>query len=434
MSNLNSHVRDYLKEFLKTKDPKFAVMVEGPWGVGKTHLIKQIIKEQTVNIPLYVSLYGVSSQNEFNRAIVKAATPDLITKSDKYTKTLTGFLSSLKVAGFSVDFNKMDFSDYLLSKLPETLVFDDLERSTLRPVEILGLINGFVEHEGKKIIILANEDQYWKESNDKKQKEKTVGRTLKIKAEIDIAFEEIISEFNDKFKEFIGSERELIINIFNKSETNNLRILSQTLWEFNRLFQVIEDNLLNNKEGMRSLLELFIILTIEYKANGLTIEDFRLRGQFNIGDKPEFKKLNSISEKYNNPEIIRGQFSTVLPSLLAEKFICEGEISANFVNESLQQTPNFHVPEKETEWQTVWWASERSEKDVQQAVKKMEQKFDEHGYTDPGIILHVFTCLYDLKEMGYTSSTKEQIFSKCSGYIKSLKGRSLLIGYDVEAV
>lgn len=61
---MNKGIHTYLEEYVKRPDPQFAVLIKGEWGCGKTHFVREWIKdwEQTVNEnvlePIYVSLYG----------------------------------------------------------------------------------------------------------------------------------------------------------------------------------------------------------------------------------------------------------------------------------------------------------------------------------------------------------------------------------------
>jgi GTPase SAR1 family protein len=73
----NKHGWDYLTYYLGLKHaPGFAVLVSGPWGVGKTYLLKAFLKEEfgeeTANY-VYVSLYGLSSIEEIDDALFQAA-------------------------------------------------------------------------------------------------------------------------------------------------------------------------------------------------------------------------------------------------------------------------------------------------------------------------------------------------------------------------
>src|SRR5271154_5873389 len=77
----NDHVREYLKYYLSLPfAPHFAVLVHGPWGVGKTHLIKNFINTQRPTQSgkwLYVSLYGLDNLDQVDEALLFAAFPAL---------------------------------------------------------------------------------------------------------------------------------------------------------------------------------------------------------------------------------------------------------------------------------------------------------------------------------------------------------------------
>lgn len=62
------------------------------------------------------------------------------------------------------------------------IIFDDLERSPLPLVEVMGFINRFVEHDKLKVIVIASEDDIPPDQKDeyKKRKEKLVGKTIKV--------------------------------------------------------------------------------------------------------------------------------------------------------------------------------------------------------------------------------------------------------------
>src|SRR5579863_10197722 len=83
----NKHVWDYLTYYLKlTHAPGFAVLLSGPWGVGKTYLLKAFLKKQfgddAANY-VYVSLYGLSTIEEIDNALFQAAFPILTGKVAK---------------------------------------------------------------------------------------------------------------------------------------------------------------------------------------------------------------------------------------------------------------------------------------------------------------------------------------------------------------
>ena len=72
----NQHVKEYLTYFIGfKKPPRYAVMLSGKWGAGKTHQVRKVLDELrpakggTVAKPyVLVSLYGLKSPEEIDRS------------------------------------------------------------------------------------------------------------------------------------------------------------------------------------------------------------------------------------------------------------------------------------------------------------------------------------------------------------------------------
>lgn len=71
------------------------------------------------------------------------------------------------------------------------MIFDDLERCAIHQKELFGYLNYFVEKEKYKVILIADENELKIVDEDyyKRTKEKLIGRTLKVEADIEAAFE-----------------------------------------------------------------------------------------------------------------------------------------------------------------------------------------------------------------------------------------------------
>ncbi|MBR1179875.1 hypothetical protein JQ617_38315 [Bradyrhizobium sp. KB893862 SZCCT0404] len=142
----NKQVWDYLDYYLSlAHSPRYAVLISGPWGVGKTHLLKAFLREkfgEDAKAYIYVSLYGLSNLDEIDDALFQAAFPAL---------TGTGAKVVGRVAKAGLKFLKFDPGDWnikeFLSKFNAKIyVFDDLERCEAPINSVLGYINQFVEH------------------------------------------------------------------------------------------------------------------------------------------------------------------------------------------------------------------------------------------------------------------------------------------------
>lgn len=126
----NEHVREYLSYYIEFKHaPHYAVLLKDVWGIGKNFLIRQILDAYYAgreNTYIYVSLYGLSSYEDLDRALRNAIYPILDNKATVVgTKIAKAALGFFKV---NTDINLRDFT----SKFKDALyVFDDLERCAL---------------------------------------------------------------------------------------------------------------------------------------------------------------------------------------------------------------------------------------------------------------------------------------------------------------
>src|SRR5687768_6444579 len=62
--NPNQHIKDYLSYYLSfSMPPRFAVLLNGPWGIGKTFLVRTFVDSLAKGEfrYVYVSLYGLTS-------------------------------------------------------------------------------------------------------------------------------------------------------------------------------------------------------------------------------------------------------------------------------------------------------------------------------------------------------------------------------------
>ena len=234
----NNHVWDYLAYYLKlTHAPGFAVLLSGPWGVGKTYLLKAFLKKQFGDDEaryVYVSLYGLSTIEEIDDALFQAAFPALTGKAAK----VAGRIAKAGLKFLKVDPGDWSIKEFLNKFEADVYVFDDLERCEAPINKVLGYINQFVEHAGAKVITLANEKEIRTDDNDyARRREKLIGKTLQVNSDFDAAFMHFASNIDhEEARSFIQSSLADIATIYAQSALNNLRILQQTMWDFEPIF------------------------------------------------------------------------------------------------------------------------------------------------------------------------------------------------------
>ncbi|WP_331445599.1 P-loop NTPase fold protein [Natranaerobius thermophilus] len=256
---VNNDIIETLRNYIIKDSNDFAIVLTGPWGCGKTffwnNYLSEIVKQES-KTPVYVSLYGVKEVNEIDVKIffeifsslpsVKKSVRELKFNKE-HGKMLLNTASSfglLKRDKYRVNVSEL----YSLGKV--VLCFDDLERSSLTTKEILGHINNYLERDNIPTIIIANEEQIEKDDDYFDLKEKSIGRTIRIKNDPNLILYNLIeSSFkNNRYAEFLLTHQSLILETFKKSEMENFRIIKQTLHDFELIYNELDSNY--NKENL----------------------------------------------------------------------------------------------------------------------------------------------------------------------------------------
>ena len=84
----NSAAKRVIENYLQVQAPGYALLVDAPWGSGKTHLIKQVTNCETDPTRLYVTLFDVDSSAAFEWALVRAVNPWAESSKASYGKRL----------------------------------------------------------------------------------------------------------------------------------------------------------------------------------------------------------------------------------------------------------------------------------------------------------------------------------------------------------
>lgn len=157
-----------LKLYLNDNTYDYAVMIDGPWGCGKSFFLKEkfIPELNLMNRKyIFISLYGMSSINELNKQIYLQ---NILGNNDVELKSkIFGFGGSLVfdlLEKKGIDVNQIrSATDFIKDKISidekTVLIFDDLERTKINLEELLGFINGFIEYQHLKTILICNEQE-----------------------------------------------------------------------------------------------------------------------------------------------------------------------------------------------------------------------------------------------------------------------------------
>lgn len=183
----DDEIVDVLNNYVDENIYNYAVMIDGEWGCGKTYFIKERLygelekheKEKAQNQKeykpkgiIYLSLYGVKSLEEVSKQILMESylvksgkAKGIFKKGTEITGKMLPVLFDIIKSKTGLELESEDVSNAIggfLSVKDSILIFDDLERCNCPVNEILGYINTYVEHDGMKVILVANQKEIGK--------------------------------------------------------------------------------------------------------------------------------------------------------------------------------------------------------------------------------------------------------------------------------
>jgi len=445
MNSPNSHIEDFLNYYCALKSPpEYAVMLKGKWGCGKTWFIKKYCEKLKANGQnyLYVSLYGITSYSEIENLFFQQLHPVLSSKGMALAgKILKGLIkTSIKIdldgdnkadASVNSQVPDIDLPEHFKSADGNILLFDDLERCGIEKQDILGYINHFVEHQGFKVIIIANEDEII--SKDKSEtpysdiKEKLIGKTFEIISDIDEVLDNLSSLIeNDATKKEIKDNINIIKETYLASDYQNLRHLKQSLWDFERLFSVLPSNITSNKEFSKDLLQIFLVYSFEMKSGTILPTELKkiTSGYFDRISKEKNKeesKYEKLTGKYSNITF----YDHIFELSAWELFFDKGIIDKERILESLKKNKHFQ-DENTANWVKLWNFRDLEDDAFSKLYKMVSQEIANKEHKEIGVIKHIMGLFLSFSNLGLISETKEVIIEKAKRYIDYMKSNKLL--------
>ena len=246
-SELNRFIERYAREYIT----KTALMLTGEWGSGKSYYIEHelcpYLKKGKACKVIVVSLYGIESLEELSKCIYLSIRVPTLSKNNE--ALTAGKVAIKSIFSNLLAFNGISFnvSNHDLKKLYKSInikntliILEDVERSTIEISKLLGFVNGLVEYDGAKVLLVANEKEILKENDETldldftsilqysrneevpkeqepdeavekylKIKEKTIGDTIQFYADIPSSVESIIKSIKGEEVRYIATQDEM---------------------------------------------------------------------------------------------------------------------------------------------------------------------------------------------------------------------------------
>ncbi len=355
----NQELNNYIKHYLQEDKTKSAIMLNAPWGTGKSFYIQNVLRKHLnkdgKDRCIVVSLYGMEELSEISKSLylelrVKPIKETVSKKLNTLSKgkglnqhkhssevvatlvsggktILKGITSyhGIDLSGANNSLQELYESIDLSDKL---IVFEDIERSNIDLLSLLGYINNLVEQDGAKVLLVANEEEiikktqvktpeqektneelldlsfdstlYTEETNEYlKIKEKTISDTINFVGDYYTAIKDIIDSFNNE-RLSMYSDEDNLKELFNLLNKKNLRSFIFACQKTVDLYKVIPEDA--DKEFLKVVFFGIIIYSMKIKTGDNVIWDANSNVSILLGnDKyPLFK----FCYRYINEQII----------------------------------------------------------------------------------------------------------------------------------
>jgi len=454
--DLNNHITDNLNYYLNTSTPEYAFLITGGWGAGKTHFIESFIEEynkksadnRSGNKIIKISLFGFKTTSSIDEMIFQSLHPLL---GHRYTKLAGNILKGALKLGCKIDINgdskpdidinasldKVKFSDIFSTNTDSgeiIIALDDLERTDIPLKEVLGYVNYLVEISKVKVILIANEKNLYEKDKlheDKpkdvysKFKEKVIGKTFQIKHDVD----KVLDGFLDESEcEPLKRHRDVIKNIYIRSEDTNLRKLKQSILDFGYIANFINEEQLKNEDYSSLLIRVFFALSLEMKSGELSEEQLRHNEPF------KSEKTNGDDSKnrfYKYDISYRNLYTGDLWADILFKGDASNLKSATDDLVYFKQQKNSEHPL----WFKLWNFSTLKEEQFISLTNQLLLEFDSLQEEEHQIYLHKLALIIYFSKNSLVNKTIDEINNTVYEYIKTYKdGWNILDNYSIENI
>ncbi|WP_026798392.1 P-loop NTPase fold protein [Planktothrix prolifica] len=461
----NEHIENYLDFYCNLPTaPKFAVLIKGKWGSGKTWFIEQYRKklkekaksERTGKKSLYVSLYGMTDCSEIQDSFFQQLYPLLTSKP---VVVASQVMKAVAKVGVKID-DKLTWNILIpdIKDLPmkfndskfNLLVFDDLERCNIPIESLLGYINLFVNSEDLKVVIIGNEEELIsKENKYQKFKEKLIGQTLEISPDLHAALNTFVEDIkNPKVKQIFHSNIDLIKILYNKSKCNNLRTLNKIVLDFERIFNDLPDKAKECPDIIKDIVEILIIFSIEIHQGNLEPSDIgkliskleeedyafsqmKNKQSQSVDKQKEIHEINNqlpyrkMFIKYDN--IIISNYSatyklkTLFPELdWWENFLNKGNVDRATLEKTISNSKYFE-DEKTPNWRKLLYFYHYSDEKFKEILNSLDADYKERKYEKIDEVKNATILFFYFSDLGLYNKSKFDILQEAIEYINYLK-------------
>ncbi|MGG8297812.1 P-loop NTPase fold protein [Klebsiella sp. 141251] len=427
--SINKHLITYLEYYNTLTNPKYAVLVDGEWGVGKTHLINEIFKEKP---KIYVSLFGLTTIQEVHSAVFVKMYPN----RSRIKKIFNWFgNSNLKANDVTLAIGPLigNIANALIKEKVDnskTIIFDDLERCRINQKDIFGAINKYVEHHQCKVIAIAHDKKLQKGLTDKK--EKIFGQILKVSPDIQDAFNQFIKR--SKAPQAFENVKDIIYKSFIASQCKSLRVLDYVINDCARLLPYIPEYLYKDKRLLSEVFVLFTAIDINFRLGKLIDKDIESRNSvyYYMNKNEQVENIfDKIKESYKDNEVFINIESDLLSNEVLINTIVNGLYLKEQIQDCISKSRHFAIPDNYGPWFTILSFDSCKTEEVNKALEELYSRFENMQIIEKGEIQHSINVLFLLSDVHHIDKSFEEIYSFFLDYVKKLQRHDKFLPADL---
>lgn len=424
----NKHIKEFLNYYIGLPNPQYAVLLKGKWGSGKTHFINEYKNELNKNKQkyIYVSLYGVTSYDEIETKFLEAIYPGLYNKKTIFAGKIAKQLlkATLKIdwdgnqqenAEIEVKIPDLKPEDLLNTKY-YILIFDDLERCSINIINLLGYINFFVEHQSYKVILIANEKELKKTKKYKTIKEKLIGKTFEFKTNSSLAYDSFLIELKNENRvkqNILEKQKSNILELFEKSQSNNLRALRQTLLDFERFYDKVLVNHQSKEELIKDILYWFFLFSFEIRQGNnyildlqkLSEEYYYLFFEEKTKEDAEKTKFKLFLNKYK----LSDRFDVIISFDLWKEILLNSNIQKEEIDLALRNS-KYYFDKTTPSWKKLSNFYNLEDKEFKELLEDVYEEFYKNNYKEYKQFKFVASMLLDFQQKDLFDIKKDELF------------------------
>lgn len=423
MSNVSS-IRSQIEYYCRLKNPAYAVMVTGAWGVGKTYQVKEAMGPFR---PHYISLYGVTNASEIYEAAFAKMFP-----ARQFTRRGAEKLRSVSIDAALIKVPVGEILGAVTNAIikqnisaAHPIIFDDLERCSMKINDVMGVLNDFVEHHKCNVVLIVHDSEM--EDEFKRTKEKIVGNTLLVIPQIESAIDLFLVEAKDVFA-FMDEYKYPILTVFKESGVESLRVLRQIVQDCARLLSKIDDKFMVEKPKVFEIVKFFCAINIFYKSGKISANNNfdDLVKKYYLSKVAKDKKDDEFEQMFDNiksvnfmNEIFTGD--AIIDTVITSRY--DNEV----INGCLSNIVLFREEVAVPDWKIIYSFDSLDDHLVLSALLSLKNSLKKRLVTESGEILHCYAALMMMSTKGVVKSSIGSLAEEAKKYIRRLAKEGTLL-------